>query len=142
MVLTTKSAYEKQKEKTGKVKSVIHQLRNNNQKEIIMAGKFTSVIGNWRTEGTQDGWSYPASGAWKGTLALKSNQDSQMVFTDGNVAPSRSGNWVLGNNRISIVDTQGTQWVGTVNSTCTQISGTYDSGPAGAAGGSWSARRV
>ena len=65
-----------------------------------------------------------------------------MNFTWGNIAPARGGNWSLNGNSFSIIDGQGTLWTATVNDTGGEMSGNYDSGPAGAAGGSWHAQKV
>ena len=101
-----------------------------------------NLVGNWTTSGTQHGWSHPASGAWKGNLVVRANGTTTMRFTDGNVAPSRPGDWSLNGQTFSILDSQGTRWKATVNGTGNQMGGDYDSGPAGAAGGGWSARKI
>ena len=105
------------------------------------------LIGNWRTEGVQDGWSSPPigpSGAWKGTLVLRANMTSTMVFTSGNIAPSRNGDWNLNGNTLSVVDSYGSVWTANISNPAnpSSMAGRYISGVPGAAGGNWSANRV
>lgn len=99
------------------------------------------MVGNWVTEGVQSGWPPPASGGWRGNLVIRADGTTTMNFTDGNIAPSRNGDWRLVGQNFSIIDREKTLWRATVTNT-TQMGGDYDSGPAGAPGGSWSARRV
>jgi len=106
-----------------------------------MTVQAAELVGNWVTEGTQSGWSAPASGGWRGNLVLRANGTSRMNFTDGNVARARNGNWSLNGARFSLIDTEGTRWSAQVTS-ATALGGDYDSGPPGAAGGNWSARKV
>lgn len=109
-----------------------------------MALSTQQLVGNWVTEGTQNGWSYPQSGAWKGNLVLRTNMTTSMKFTSGNVAPPRNGDWSLNGTTMSIIDAQGSTWTATINSTTqpSAMSGNYSAGPAGAQGGSWSARKL
>jgi len=109
-----------------------------------MALNSTQLIGNWRTEGVQFGWPPPASGAWKGTLVLRADMTSTMTFTSGNVAPTRNGDWSISGTKVSIVDTFGTVWTANVGnpSNPVSMSGGYQSGPPGAADGSWSAQKL
>ncbi|GAA0277196.1 hypothetical protein GCM10009127_17450 [Alteraurantiacibacter aestuarii] len=101
-----------------------------------------SMVGNWVTHGNQEGWSYPASGQWKGNLVVSAGGTTTMRFTDGNIAPTRSGNWSLNGNKFSIIDTEGTRWMATVAPNGSTMSGPYDSGPPGAGDGSWGARKL
>lgn len=112
-----------------------------------MALNSTQLVGNWRTEGVQDGWSSNPtgpSGAWKGNLVLRANMTSTMTFTSGNVAPTRNGDWSLSGTTVSIIDTFGTAWTANVGnpSNPVSMSGRYLSGPPGAADGSWGAQRL
>lgn len=107
----------------------------------------TQLVGNWAMEGVQDGWSsnpIGPSGAWGGNLVLRANMTSTMAFTSGNVAPTRNGDWSLRGTTVSIIDTFGTVWTANVGnpSNPVSMSGRYESGPPGAADGSWSARRL
>jgi hypothetical protein len=107
----------------------------------------TQLVGNWGTQGVQDGWSSNPtgpSGAWKGTLVLRANMTSTMVFTSGNIAPTRNGDWSLSGTTVSIMDTFGTVWTANVGNPSNpgSMSGSYQSGPQGAAGGNWSAQKL
>ena len=109
-----------------------------------MSVEAKDLVGNWVTEGTQSGWSSNPtgpSGGWRGTMVLRANGTSSMVFTDGNIAPSRNGDWSLSGTQFSIIDAFGTSWTGYVSS-ASAIGGDYDAGPAGAAGGTWRARKL
>lgn len=105
------------------------------------------LAGNWRTEGVQDGWSsnpLGPSGAWKGTLVLRANMTSRMTFTSGNVAPARDGDWSLSGNTVTVIDAFGTVWTGAIGNpnNPVSLSGRYESGPPGAADGSWNAQKL
>jgi len=109
-----------------------------------MALNATQLVGNWRTDGVQDGWSSNPSGAWKGNLVLRADMTSTMTFTSGNVAPTRNGDWSLSGTTVSIIDTFGTAWTANIGnpSNPVSMSGRYLSGPPGAADGSWGAQRL
>lgn len=102
------------------------------------------LVGNWVTEGTQFGWTYPASGAWAGNLVLKANMTATIHFTKGNIAKTRNGNWSLNGQTLSIIDTEKTVWTATISNPNNPVnmSGQYDSGPQGAQDGSWQARKL
>jgi hypothetical protein len=112
-----------------------------------MSVSANQLIGNWKIEGVQSGWSSPPhgpSGAWKGTLVLRANMSSKMVFTSGNVAPSRDGDWSLNGNTLSVIDSMGSVWTANISnpSNPSSMNGSYISGVPGAAGGSWGATKV
>lgn len=98
------------------------------------------LVGNWATEGNQEGWQYPASGAWKGNLTIRANGTTSMHFTAGNAGPARDGDWSLDGISFSIIDTIGTKWTARVYD-ARHMSGEYDS-PEGAGDGNWNARRI
>jgi hypothetical protein len=105
------------------------------------------LVGNWRTEGVQDGWSSNPtgpSGGWKGNLELRADMTSTMAFTEGNIAPTRDGDWSLNGNTVTIVDSYRTVWTANIGDPNNPVSmtGRYVSGPAGAAGGSWIAQKL
>lgn len=111
-----------------------------------MALNPTQLVGNWSTEGVQDGWSSNPtgpSGAWKGNLVLRADMTSTMAFTQGNIAPTRNGDWSISGNMVSIIDGFATVWTADVGNPSNPVSmgGRYVSGPAGAAGGNWSAHK-
>ena len=107
-----------------------------------MAFTANDLAGNWATEGTQNGWSYPASGKWLGNLILRQGGNSTMSFSSGNVAPTRSGNWSLTGSQFSIIDTEGTRWTATVSQDGRRMSGSYYAGQNNAYGGGWGARKL
>jgi hypothetical protein len=112
-----------------------------------MALNAAQLVGNWRTEGVQDGWSSNPtgpSGAWKGNLVLRTNMTSTMSFTQGNVAPSRNGDWSLSGSTVSIIDALGSQWTANVANPGNPVSmgARYVAGAPGAAGGSWGAEKL
>lgn len=105
------------------------------------------LVGNWKTEGVQDGWSTPPlgpSGAWEGNLTLRADMTSTMNFTKGNIAPSRNGDWSLNGNTLSIIDSYGSQWSANFGNPSNPVNfgGRYVSGVPGAAGGSWNANKL
>ena len=111
-----------------------------------MAITANQLVGNWTTEGVQDGWSSPPggpSGAWKGALVLRPDMTSTMSFTSGNVAPTRNGDWSISGNTISIIDRKGTVWKANIANPNNPVSmsGRYDA-PEGAGDGNWSAQKM
>lgn len=100
------------------------------------------LVGTWTTQGTQHGWSFPASGAWGGKLVLRPKGASSMSFSKGNVAPKRTGKWSLTGSQLTITDTKGTRWLATVSADGRQMSGSYQAGMNNAFGGTWGAHRV
>lgn len=112
-----------------------------------MALTSAQLAGNWRTEGVQSGWSsspHGTSGAWKGNLVLRANMTSTMAFTSGNVAPSRNGDWSLSGNTVSVIDAMGSIWTANIGNPANPVSmtGSYQSGSPGAAGGGWGAQKM
>ena len=112
-----------------------------------MAISPNQLIGNWKTEGVQSGWGTPPlgpSGGWKGTLVLRADMSSKMVFTSGNVAPPRDGDWSLNGNTLSVIDSYGSVWTANISnpSNPSAMAGSYVSGVPGSAGGSWGATKV